>query len=174
MNCPLCSANLIRSKYEGLPVFACEKCSGYLVATRRVMDIEKGMVISPENLLQEARDEDRQDNKQRLRCPRCKRHMHKEHWKRLTSFHIDQCRDCELVWFDAGELAHLQLDYEVKPHVQEAVQFQDRHREMSEEEKAAFERDLAALPEAEGTFAGAFREGLFETLSHLLSGRRRF
>jgi len=107
MNCPRCSSALNRSRYEGLPVFTCDNCNGYLVATRRVTDINRRRAKSPEDLKQEALVDGNKDSERALLCPRCQRPMDKEFWKGLASFHIDNCRNCEFVWFDAGELARL-------------------------------------------------------------------
>lgn len=174
MKCPLCNILLTRCQYESLPVLRCDKCAGYLVGTQRVSDIEKRIDKSTEELLEEAVEHPLRDNTEKLRCPRCKVRMKKEFWKKQSDFHIDSCEHCKLVWFDAGELAQLQLAHEEKSHVQEAIQFQKRHQEMTPAERAEFERNLATLPEAEGPVEAGFREALFETLGQLLRDNHRF
>ena len=173
MKCPVCSSDLAPSRYEGLPVFTCDNCNGYLVATRRVTDIKRRRIQSPEDLKQEALVDGHGDSEDSLRCPRCRRRMDKELWKAAASFHIDKCRDCEFVWFDAGELARSQLDYEAKPRSQEALRFQDRHRQMTPEEKRQFAQDLARLPEGDATPASAFGAALMESAGTLALGLRR-
>jgi len=173
MKCPVCSSGLDRSRYEGLPVFICDDCNGYLVGTRRATDINRRRAKSPEDLKQEALVDGHKDSEDGLRCPRCRRPMDKELWKESASFHIDKCRDCELVWFDAGELARLQLDYEATPRAQEASRFQNRHRQLTPEEKRQFEHNLARLPEGDATLASAFGEGLMESMGNLAWGLRR-
>jgi len=93
--------------------------------------------------------------------------MDKEHWKWADSFCIDKCRDCEVVWFDAGQLARLQLEHEATPRAREASRLQNRHREMTLEEKEQFEHHLACLPEGDATLASAFGEGLMESMENL-------
>jgi Zn-finger nucleic acid-binding protein len=99
--------------------------------------------------------------------------MGKELLKGSASFCIDKCPDCELVWFDAGELARLQLDYEATPREREATRFQDRHRQMNPEEKRQFEQHLARLPEGDATLASAFGQGLMESMRNVTWALRR-
>ena len=60
----------------------------------------------------------------------------------MRSFHIDKCRDYEYVWFDAGELARLQLDFEATLQGQEAAYFQEQLRNMTPKETQQFAIDL--------------------------------
>ena len=145
MKCPTCSEILERSEYEGLPVFRCTGCHGYLVATNRVTDISRRRNKSTEELTKEL-EESGEDHEDMLRCPRCFRPMDNEPQKGPYPFRIDKCKDCEFVWLDAGELARSQLNYESTTHAKEAAHFQDRLHEMTPEEKEQFEKDLARLP----------------------------
>ena len=167
MKCPVCSSDLAPSRYEGLPVFTCDNCNGYLVATRRATDINRRRTRSSEDLEQEALIDAHGDSVEGLRCPRCRRSMDQELWEGASPFHIDKCRDCEFIWFDAGELARSQLDYEATPRSQEALRFQERHRQMTPEEKRQFEQDLARLPEGDATPASAFGEAFMESAKTL-------
>ncbi len=99
--------------------------------------------------------------------------MDKEIWKGAASFHIDKCRDCRFIWLDAGELARIQLQHESTPRAQEAARFQNRHRQMTPEEKRQFEHNLARLPEGDATLASAFGEGLMESMDGLARAMRR-
>ncbi len=167
MKCPTCSDTLVRVKYEGFPVFRCESCFGYLVPVHRIDSFKRSRGKTIEQLKDETLGESRPDTEERIRCPRCKMVMKKEFFKDLASFHTDTCESCELIWFDGGELARLQLCYEMSPQGQDAAEFQRRLREMSPEAKAEFERNLANLPERESAVSGALRESL-------LRGRFRF
>ncbi len=167
MHCPICLFSLSRSHYEGLPVFRCDLCNGYLVATRRVSGISRCREKAPDDLKREALAVAGMESGQNLQCPRCGRPMDKDHWPRVKTFQIDKCRECELVWFDTGELARLQLEYEATPIAQEAARFQDRHRRMTPEEQQQFEENLARLPEGDASLLSAFGEGLIDSLRNL-------
>ena len=167
MNFPVCSSTLKRSSYEGLPVFSCAQCSGYLVATRRVVEIRRRGAKSHEHLKQDAVVEGHNDSECRLRCPRCRRPMDKEFWKGRGSFRIDKCRDCELVWFDSGELAGIQREYEATQPAQDAARFRNRLWQLTPEERRELEQNLARLPEGDATLASAFGEGLMESMVEL-------
>jgi hypothetical protein len=62
-----------------------------------------------------------------------------------------------------GELARLQENYESSPRGQEAIRFQDRHKNMTEVERESFEEDLANLPPGDTSLLSAFGEGLKES-----------
>jgi Zn-finger nucleic acid-binding protein len=164
MKCPNCSSDLNRSQYEGLPVFSCADCSGYLVSTRRVTHINRRRIHSADELTEEAITDVREDREHSLRCPRCMRQMDKELCDQAKSFHIDKCVDCELVWFDAGELARSQLAYESTERAQETRQFQERHLQMTSDERKEFEHNLASLPEGEASLESEFGQGLIGSL----------
>lgn len=156
--------------YEGLPVFRCDHCFGYLVGRQRMEGIRRIRKKSVEELKCETLAEIGEDTQQELRCPRCRGKMRKELLKEPMSFHIDTCGSCRLIWFDGGELARLQLDHEIRPQSKEAAELQRRHREMTPERRAEFEQNLAKLPEAESPWEQGFREAAFEALV----GRRRY
>ncbi|HUS40176.1 MAG: zf-TFIIB domain-containing protein [Pirellulales bacterium] len=162
MDCPLCSTELRRTTYEGLPLFACDTCSGYLVATNRVSAIERRREKNAEDLMQEAAPAKLKDNQEALRCPRCRGRMMKEFAKSPAEFHIDTCERCDVVWFDAGELALIQLTFEATAAGQDAARFQDRHRTMSSEEKQEFEQQLARLPHGNASLGSGFGEGFLD------------
>ena len=64
-------------------------------------------------------------------------------------FLIDQCRDCEHLWLDKGELAKLQVIYQYSEKGEEAERFRQRLATMSSQEKADFSIDLDARIKAE-------------------------
>jgi len=75
-------------------------------------------------------------------------------------FHLDTCRRCEPVWFDGGELARLQLSYQISPQGKDAAELQRRWREMPPERREEFEQNLARLPVEEAAPFSAFEEAL--------------
>jgi len=140
---------LVRVKYEGWPVFRCDTCFGYLVGQKRVDSFKASRSKEAGELMKEAAAEAQEDTESKVRCPRCRVAMDKKLLKEPASFHIDSCKSCEVVWFDGGELARLQLAYEISAKGQEAAEFQRRHQEMTPEERAEFEENLANLPDPE-------------------------
>jgi Zn-finger nucleic acid-binding protein len=168
MQCPTCSTELQRSQYEGLPIFHCAACHGHLVATRRAADIARSHEKSPEALRQEALLEAAPDSADVLRCPRCRRQMAKEFLRGTDSFHIDKCRECQLIWFDGGELAKWQLAYEATDQGQEAATLRKRHEQMDPAAKREFEENLARLPESESPLEAAVGEAFWQSFGKLL------
>ncbi len=166
MNCPSCYALLSPVKYEGLPVFKCSECDGYLVSNRRVDDIQRRLTKTQSELNEESRGTgtERADNPNQLLCPRCHLPMEKEIWKKQGPFQIDKCLNCDVVWFDAGELAMVQLQFEEKPQTIEIAHFQDRQLHMTDEERQEFEKNLAKLPEGEATYLSGFGQGLMGSM----------
>ncbi len=169
MKCPSCSSTLVRTEYEGFPVFRCDGCHGYLLARRRMGSIQKKQDKSIEHLKQETLAEAGEDTKDRIPCPRCRIRMKKEFLKEPAAFHIDTCKACQLVWFDGGELARLQLSHEISDRGQEAAEMKRRHDEMTPQRREQFERDLANLPEPKSPVF----EGFLEALRYGPLGRRR-
>ncbi|MFK7819806.1 MAG: zf-TFIIB domain-containing protein [Planctomycetaceae bacterium] len=173
MQCPSCSSELTRSKYEGLPVFSCTRCAGYLVASKQVTNIKRRREKSPNDLAIEV-DARGRDQQRIVRCPRCRRQMEKEEAKGKHRFQIDKCRDCEFVWFDPGELACLQQNFEATPRGEEAGRFQERHKTMSQTDRDEFEENLANLPPGDASLLSAFGQGLAESfLQFFFDSRRR-
>ena len=168
MKCPACSAELRRSQYEGLPVFACDQCGGYLVSTNKAVGIGRRHETPTATLVQEASAGEGSDNADDLRCPRCNRAMKKEHWPGSKSFHIDKCHSCDLVWFDVGELAQMQLEQESTARGQDATRLQQRHEQMTPSERQQFEEDLARLPEGEASLASPIGQALWENWNELM------
>jgi len=93
--------------------------------------------------------------------------MVEEYRKHPVPLHIDTCSDCDLVWFDPGELARMQIGYEATAQAKETAELQHRARNMTPEERTQFERNLANLPEGTATLASAFGQGLIESIGNL-------
>lgn len=163
MNCPACSSPLNRVSYEGLGVRGCEKCRGYLVTTQRLDSIKRRRGKDQQSLRREASTITSEQRESNLRCPRCRKQMVQESVVR-SGFKIDRCTSCNLVWFDAGELAYLQLHFESTDQAIDAARMQDRHRFMSPERRLEFERNLARLPEGDATLVSAFGRALLESI----------
>lgn len=148
MRCPVCKdSDLQRTQYEEVNIHSCPNCHGTLMNANRLKAIQRRRTKSDEELETEF-VADAQDTPHKIRCERCVTHM-KKRKKKLgeTEFMIDECAKCRSLWLDAGELAKLQLIYEMSDKGMEAKRFQDRLRNMSPADKAEFEERIASLPE---------------------------
>lgn len=152
MNCPNCDVELERVEYENNPVFHCPQCAGYLLKRIQVSMIKSMRERSTESLQQDAARGHGAGTQTQIRCPRCRAEtMHKQ---KITlsqlggdPFFVDACRKCQLVWFDGGELARLQLEYELSDQAVEELNQQLRVAERTPEEQEELDRRLAALPD---------------------------
>ena len=147
MKCPVCGIMLNRCQYEGVFVRGCDQCRGLLITESRLHAIEQRRDESILELQTEATTANR-DTKEKLRCSQCFASMVKV-TKNLgdNSFLVDRCDKCKLLWFDAGEIAKWQLAYESSEQGLEAKRFRDRLRNMKPEEREAYEKRIAELPE---------------------------
>lgn len=172
MKCPVCGSELKRILYEGFAVFRCMSCHGYLMAKRRLDNIKRSDKRPVELLKQEVTEQSGSDTAEEIRCPRCRRKMKKKFIVAPASLHVDTCRDCEMLWLDGGELARLQLAHEISDRGRDAAEFRRRHREMTPQRRAQFERDLAKLDSGEQSTGSVLGESFLKSLVTLLSGRR--
>jgi Zn-finger nucleic acid-binding protein len=170
MNCPRCLQTLDRCRYEGLPVFVCRACDGYLIRTHHVGSIKARRDKSTDELEDEAVGVAPQRFSDGLTCPRCLREMRPEPAPGPIDFHLDECRSCDIVWFDGGELARVQIHYEGSAGGRDMAELRERFHNMPAERRAEFERNLAALPPGDASLTSPFGEGLLESL-RLFSGR---
>lgn len=146
MKCPVCNTDLTQAKYEGVPIHHCLECRGFLARKTRAMGIRHKTERTPDILLEEAKAQLLADTRKTIRCPACRDLMRKQSIPGAAQFKLDVCSRCELIWFDGGELALFQLAWEASPQGQESARMQERHRNMSDEERAELEADIDALP----------------------------
>ncbi len=160
--CPACGSGLTHEKYEGFPVLQCGQCGGHLVPLMRLEPIKRLQRATEEELTQEAATFSG-DSTERIRCPRCNVYMRKEALDvpLIDGLHQDVCDHCDLIWFDGGELAIVQLAYEQTGAFQNVDELRQRMRELESqpERKAAFERALSELPESTFTVENVLSEG---------------
>ncbi|MCH7988702.1 MAG: zf-TFIIB domain-containing protein, partial [Planctomycetes bacterium] len=138
MNCPTCDVRLDRAEYESVSVSQCPQCMGYLVNRNRVILIKTKQDHSPETLQAEVAAQSRPDAQANIRCPKCRgRQMSKERVPVGTDndFFLDVCRHCNVIWFDGGELARLQIQHESSTKALEAYAFQQKTRNRTEEQE---------------------------------------
>ncbi len=160
--CPVCGIELTRTKYEGFPVWECAKCCGRLAARSRVKAIERTRRKGREELVREAVGEKGADTTHELRCPKCHGPMRREPLHRYLDVRVDVCRSCDVIWFDGGELALLQLAYEATPGALRDAEFRERIETMSPERRARFEDNLRRLEAGPSDLGDAFAAGVVE------------
>ncbi|MEE3369688.1 MAG: zf-TFIIB domain-containing protein [Planctomycetota bacterium] len=153
MDCPTCKTALVKDQYEGHPVFHCPECSGYLMKRQRMAQIQSNREMSSEELEGHAEKRATADTTDLIRCPRCHgQRMNKEKvqfdLRPDESFQLDICRQCQVIWFDGGELAKLQLDYESSIKAIDQLERQQLAQSLSGERKEQLEQRIAALPMA--------------------------
>ena len=167
MKCPTCSSELKRILYEGLPVFRCMKCHGYLLGENRVEGVKRARKRTAEQLKRDVAAEAGSDTEETIRCPRCRRKMRKRFLKEPAALHLDVCPECEHVWFDGGELARMQLTHEISAQGRDAAEHRRRIEEMTPEAKAEFQRNLSKLKKDDWSLLSVLRETVVEALMGL-------
>lgn len=147
MKCPLDKTKLSRVQYEGLNVHQCSTCHGHLLKFIRLKAIETRREKSDEDLMDELVQAG-SDTTDKIRCPNCMKNMEKR-GKKIGpwEFFVDRCEKCKLIWMDAGELAKWQVIYQFSEKGEEAERFRMRLQNMTPEDKAAYEQNIANLPE---------------------------
>ena len=161
MKCRNCTAALKRIKYAGANVHECPNCFGHLVEKRSIARIEKRIDKDIDELKDEVLDSSGVDLAEKIRCPRCRNKMRKE-TVRKPGFQIDECDNCDFVWFDGGELASLQLVYESKGQTQELNGMRERLESMTAAQRKAYEDRIANLVDLGSPMEQAIREATFE------------
>ena len=149
-NCPLCALPLEPVAYTGFGVLHCRQCRGHLVDTSRLASIKSVAGKSQAELKDEVTGGYHSDHAGPVKCPTCRMPMRKQPvpLPGLT-LQLDVCKTCSLIWLDGGELALVQLDHRTTPAFRDAQQMKQRMAalEADPERKAAFEENLANLPD---------------------------
>ena len=163
--CPSCESSLQKSSFDGLPVYRCNNCLGYLIGTKRVQVIETREFQVSQKLMDEASNAGPSDNANRVRCPHCLRRMEKKPYRKMTEFNIDVCKKCEVIWFDAGEIETIQLKFRdvlvAEPENRKKVDPPTPVENMTIAQREAFEKQLA------GIYKGGKRQSLDQLVNSL-------
>ena len=161
MKCPNCNTALEGTRFANTAVRQCPQCNGFLLQKSRVEKIRRRIDKDHESLKNEILESSRIDSLTTVRCPSCSSRMDKVPAENLD-FYVDECGQCQMSWFDPGELARLQLAFEYDPRTIELNQMRDRLRNMTDEERAEYERRLAELPEHSSFAWDATNESAFD------------
>lgn len=119
--CPLCNEWLIPQEYEGLYIWRCAFCDGLLVEKEKLSRIfarrEKGFPENIHHLASLLYAEVKQKRPHfkltiiapdKRRCPKCGKPMTRKFYSYAYHIEIDECTECNLIWFDRDELEILQ------------------------------------------------------------------
>jgi len=115
LRCPVCDIPLCVMRYEHVLVRFCPDCRGMLVEEPRLAVIKKrrGHTWSTDAKRRIWRQVLRAEEQTEVRCPRCLMPMDTTRLETPDgSFCLDRCDRCHLIWFDAGELEAVQIQYE--------------------------------------------------------------
>jgi Zn-finger nucleic acid-binding protein len=104
--CPTCSVPLWNATLTNVPLRACKKCKGMLVA----MGAFEGLIAQtrgahPGTEIPVA--DDGSDLSRKLKCPLCHHVMETHFYYGGGHVVIDDCERCELNWLDGGELRRI-------------------------------------------------------------------
>ncbi|MGQ9465794.1 MAG: M48 family metalloprotease [bacterium] len=119
--CPLCNEWLIPQEYEGLYIWRCAFCDGLLVEKEKLSRIfarqEKGFSEHIQHVASLLYAETRQKRPHfkltvvapdKRKCPKCGKPMTRKFYSYAYHIEIDECAECNLIWFDRDELEILQ------------------------------------------------------------------
>ena len=107
--CKRCDTDMQTVFYEGVAIQLCMDCKGVFLSRKKLEIIENSREIDiPEDTLIP-----RNGPEVRRHCPKCDIVMKKVTHGKIRSTMIDFCEDCSGIWLDKGELASIQLSYEI-------------------------------------------------------------
>ncbi len=125
--CPICREWLIVQEYEGLYIWRCAFCDGLLVEKEKLPRI---IVREEKDFSEEIRHiaslifAEAKKKKPRFRllietshkrkCPKCGKPMIRKFYSYAYHIEIDECNECNLIWFDKDELEILQCLIEME------------------------------------------------------------
>ena len=145
MKCPHCKDTaLVRAKYANANIRKCHDCKGVLLATSRAEKIKRRVNKDIQQLEKELESATAKDGVDEIRCPACHCPMDKKRFDKI-GFNVDECRQCGMAWFDAGELAAIQLSFEDRPQTAELNKFRNRLQNMTDQERTEYEQRIAEL-----------------------------
>jgi Zn-finger nucleic acid-binding protein len=114
--CPVCAVPLWNATLANLPMRACKKCRGMLVA----MGSFEGLIAQMRTTHPGAElsvADDGSDLSRRLECPQCHHPMETHFYYGGGHVVMEDCERCELNWLDGGALMRIVH----VPHSEEAV-----------------------------------------------------
>ena len=135
----------------------CVECNGHLVALSRLERIKGSTEKSTDDLKNEASSDFKGDTIAQVKCPSCHFPMEKQQIAvPVLRLYSDYCNGCSLMWLDGGELALLQLGYQVSNKFLNAQELKLRMKafESDPERKARYEQCMKRMPSGGGDLVG--------------------
>lgn len=145
--CPRCQIKLFATRISDVNVRQCGKCQGNLITLDRLNRLAVTRKRSVPELMKDWRGYPPVDTSGRCRCPQCRWTMEQHTERGGVKFDHYKCRECKLLWLDAGEVELYLLAYLISEKGQEAQRFKDIHQNMSEAEKKRLQAMIDALPD---------------------------
>ncbi|MCX7705637.1 MAG: zf-TFIIB domain-containing protein, partial [bacterium] len=125
--CPICSEWLIVQEYEGLYIWRCAFCDGLLVKKDELPKIIMREEIEFSEEIRHIASIIRTEAKKKKlkfkllietldkrKCPKCGKSMTRKFYSYAYHIEVDECTDCNLLWFDKNELEILQCMIEME------------------------------------------------------------
>ncbi|MGB9722051.1 MAG: M48 family metalloprotease [bacterium] len=125
--CPVCREWLIVQEYEGVYIWRCAFCNGLLVEKEKLPRIiareEKGFSEKIKHIASLIRAEAKKkkprfklliETLDKRKCPKCGKPMTRKFYSYAYHIEIDECVECNLIWFDKDELEILQCLIEME------------------------------------------------------------
>ena len=109
IDCERCDNAMQTVYYEGIAIKLCFNCKGIFLNKKKLEAIEESQEIRiPEDTPKPM------NGPEVLRsCPTCSTVMAKRKHGKIRVTTVDYCEDCDGIWLDKGELASIQLGYEI-------------------------------------------------------------
>jgi len=104
--CPLCAASLWNSVLARVPIHACKRCQGLLVAMHSLEPLVESMrALHPER--SNPLPADPSDLDRKTECPRCRQRMDAQFYSGGGNVVVCGCEPDELNWLDGGALMRI-------------------------------------------------------------------
>ena len=132
-----------------------------MLKTTRAENIKRRIDKDIAALVTEVERSTDSDTLDEIRCPGCRVPMKKSLNQEL-GIQLDECKSCGISWFDAGELAKLQLEFESRSQTVELNSMRERLATMDEAERNAYEQRIANLVDLGTPMEQAIREATIE------------
>lgn len=107
-DCPLCRTSLAKALVDHQEVEACPKCFGVLLPRTAFASVVADRRARFKGLEDLPRALDERSLHPELECPACSKPMETHRYYGPGNVAIDSCRECAIVWVDAGELTQIE------------------------------------------------------------------
>ena len=106
--CPRCESALEVGLVDGMKVAMCVQCHGILLPRREFAGLVRHRRAQWQGASETAQPLNPQELHRAANCPACLHRMDTYPYAGPGAVVIDCCRECDLIWMDAGELSRLE------------------------------------------------------------------